>query len=183
MARGTNLRPRDFRTYFCSHGFHIPSLLCAQHFNWRAVLKQIFLEIFMNWKSFTGMCNCLALVLKDEWASVGRTHHRPLPALLTPTWAAAEIKKQSDQMHRNGSGHSSSLLSSLPLPSSFLQTAAQENSVVHRWKAAWKKVAFPLIKQTQEWLFVDQMFQSSSLGRGFLTPGQQCSQHAGARLQ
>lgn len=40
--------------------------------------------------------------------------------------------------------------------------------------------ALPFIKQASEQLFADQMFQSSSLGRGFLTPGQLCSQHAAA---
>lgn len=48
LAWEMDLRPRDFQTYFCSHGFHIPSLLSALYLNWKVILKQIFLEKFMN---------------------------------------------------------------------------------------------------------------------------------------
>lgn len=48
LAWEMDLWPRDFQTYFCSHGFCIPSLLSALYLNWKVILKQIFLEKFMN---------------------------------------------------------------------------------------------------------------------------------------
>lgn len=49
---------------------------------------------------------------------VGRIHQLCLPALLTPLWAAAEIKEQGKQTEGNGAERSFALLCFAILPSS-----------------------------------------------------------------
>lgn len=78
-------------------------------------------------------------------------------------------------MKRNRPKHSSASLYYPPLFFFFKAVKQRESSL--------KESAFPFIKQTSEWPFVDEMFQSFSPGRASLTPGQQPSQHAGATLQ
>lgn len=63
----------------------------------------------MNQKNFTATSNCLALVLKDEWVSVGRTHQQALASPVN-TWMSHCRDSRAEQSDRNRSEHSSALL-------------------------------------------------------------------------